>query len=76
MVAAYRVLIEGVSDEGAIEEMRPYQGLWFKADEKYIGGLLPKRRDDIRHKVMEWIPRLKMDAQVGCAKGTCVFSDR
>ena len=41
MVAAYRVLIEGVSDEEAIEEMRRYQGLWFKADEKYIRGLLP-----------------------------------
>lgn len=41
MVAAYRVLIEGVSDEGAIEEMRPYQGLWFKADEKYLGGCCP-----------------------------------
>jgi protein tyrosine phosphatase len=76
MVAAYRMLIEGVSDEEAIEEMRRYQGLWFKADENYIRGLLPKRREEIRSKVMEWIPKLKMDAHIVCAHGTCAVSDR
>ena len=75
MVAAYRVLIEGVSDEEAIEEKRRYRGQWFKADEKYIRGLLPKRREEIRHRIMEWIPKLKKDAQVVCANGTCVISD-
>jgi protein tyrosine/serine phosphatase len=75
MVAAYRVLIEGVSDKEAIEEMRHYQGFWFKADEKYIRRLLPKRREEIRSKIMEWIPKLKMDAQVVCSNGTCIVSD-
>jgi protein tyrosine/serine phosphatase len=75
MVAAYRVLIEGASDEEAIDEMRPYQGLWFKADEKYIRGLSPKRREEIRRKVMGWIPKLNMDAQVVCANRTCAVSD-
>ena len=75
MVAAYRVLIEGVGDEEAIEEMRAYQGRWFKADERYIRGLLPRRREEIRRKVLEWIPKLKMDAQVVCAKGICDVSD-
>jgi uncharacterized membrane protein YheB (UPF0754 family) len=70
MVAAYRVLIEGVSNEEAIEEMSRYKALWLKADEIYIQGLLPQRRDEIRRKVMEWIPKLKMDAQVVCANGT------
>ena len=32
MVAAYRVLVEGVSDEEAIDEMRLYDGPWFKID--------------------------------------------
>ncbi len=76
MVAAYRVLIEGVGDEEAIEEMRRYQGQWFEADAKYIRGLLPERREEIRRKVMEWIPKLKKDAQVVCANGTCAVSDR
>jgi len=75
MVAAYRVLIEGVSDEEAIEEMRGFHGLWFIADAHYIRGLLPKRREEIRRKVTEWIPKLKMDAQVVCAHGTCAVSD-
>jgi protein tyrosine/serine phosphatase len=76
MVAAYRVLIEGVSDEKAIEEMTYYKGLWFKVDEKYVRGLVPERREEIRRKVMEWIPKLKMDARVVCTNGTCAVSDR
>ena len=76
MVAAYRMVVEGVSEEAAIEEMRRYQGLWFNADAKYIRGLSPERRERIRRKVMEWIPKLKMDAQVVCTNGTCAVSDR
>jgi len=75
MVAAYRVLIEGVSDEEAIDEMRLYEGPWFKADAKYIRAL-SKRREEIRHKVIEWIPKLKKDAQVVCANGVCAVSDQ
>ena len=75
MIAAYRVLIEGVDNKEAIEEMRPYQGLWFKADEKYILGLLPNHREEIRRKIMGWIPKLKMNALIVCAKGTCAVSD-
>ena len=75
MVAAYRVLVEGVSNEEAIEEMSRYEALWLEAAEIYIRGLLPKRREEIRRKVMEWIPKLKMDAQVVCANGTCTVSD-
>ena len=76
MVAAYRMLVEGVSDEEAIEEMRRDQGLWFRVDADYIRGLSPKRREEIRGKVMEWIPKLKMDAQVVCANGRCTVSDQ
>jgi protein tyrosine/serine phosphatase len=75
MVAAYRVLIEGVRDKEAIEEMRRYKGLWFQIDSKYIQGLVPKRREEIRHKVKEWIPKLQKDAQVVCTNGTCTVSD-
>lgn len=76
MVAAYRVLIEGVSDEEAIDEMRRYRrGPWFKADAKYIRAL-SKRHEEIRRKVMEWIPKLKMDAKVVCANGICAVSDQ
>jgi protein tyrosine/serine phosphatase len=75
MVAAYRVIVEGVSDKGTIDEMRLYDGSWFKVDAKYIRGL-SERREEIRRKVAEWIPKLKNDAQVVCTRGICVVSVR
>jgi len=75
MVAAYRVLIEGVSIEEAIEEMSRYKALWLKADKKYIRGLSAKRHEEIKRKIEEWIPKLKMDAHVVCTNGTCIVSD-
>ena len=75
MVAAYRVLIEGAGVEEAIEEMRRYRGLWFTVDAAYIRGLTPARREDIRRKAAEWIPKLHPDARVVCANGTCLVSD-
>lgn len=75
MVAAYRVLIENVTKEEAIEEMSRYKALWLKVDENYIRGLSTKRCEEIRRKIVEWIPKLKMDAQVVCTNGTCIVSD-
>jgi hypothetical protein len=45
MVAAYRVLIEGVKNVDAIQGDEVYRGLWFKADEEYIGVIIPKKTD-------------------------------
>jgi len=75
MVAAYRVLIEGVSDKDAIAEMERYRGQWFETDANYIRGLVPERREEIRRKIMKWIPKLKRDAQVICTNGTCIVVD-
>lgn len=75
MVAAYRVLIEDVSDEEAIAEMKRYRGRWFEADATYIRGLSPQRREEIRRKIAEWTPKLKRNAQVVCESGTCTVSD-
>jgi protein tyrosine phosphatase (PTP) superfamily phosphohydrolase (DUF442 family) len=74
MIAAYRIIIEGSSDKKAIEEMGLYQGRWFKPDAEYIRSL-SKRREEIRQKIMEWILKLKKDAQVVCANGKCVISE-
>jgi hypothetical protein len=49
--------------------------LWLESDAKYIRAL-SKRREEIWHKVMEWISKLKMDAQVVCANGICSVSDQ
>jgi hypothetical protein len=74
MIAAFRVLIEGVGVEDAIEEMGRYKGVWFKADANYIRGLTPARREEIRHKVTEWLPKVKQDANIVCSHGICAVS--
>lgn len=71
MVAAYRVLIEGVRQADAIAEMKRFQGQWFSADERYIHSLSPSRRAEIQHRVEEWLPELNKDAVIICTKGTC-----
>ena len=75
MVAAYRVIVEGEGDANAIEkavkEMEAYQGHWFKVDASYIRGLTPERRDKIRRKAKEWIPKLKQEARFVCEEGQC-----
>lgn len=75
MVAAYRVIVEGENSEQAISEMERYDGLWFEFDAKYIRGLSPQRREEIRLKAMQWIPKLKTNARIVCEKGTCAISD-
>ncbi|MFI5165869.1 MAG: tyrosine-protein phosphatase [Thermoanaerobaculales bacterium] len=75
MVAAFRLIIEGASDDAAIEELKRYHGLWSRVDEGYIRSLSAARREEIKRKVVEWIPKVKMDAQVVCAKGACVVSN-
>jgi protein tyrosine phosphatase (PTP) superfamily phosphohydrolase (DUF442 family) len=74
MIAAYRVLVEGVGEEPAIVEMGRYRGLWFNADAAYIRGLTPLRRAEIRHRAAEWLPKLQQDARVVCADRTCVVA--
>jgi Dual specificity phosphatase, catalytic domain len=70
MVAAYRVLVENVSEEDAIDEMRRYRGPWSNIDTAYIRALF-KRRDSMRQRVLEWIPRVGKHARVICAHGAC-----
>jgi len=74
MIAVYRMLMEGVSEEDAIAELRRNRGNWLKVDEKYVRSLSPHHLEEIRRKMTEWIPRLKMDARIVCSKGVCAVS--
>ncbi|MBI2772521.1 MAG: dual specificity protein phosphatase family protein [Burkholderiales bacterium] len=71
MVAAYRVLVEGVSADAAIGEMSRYEGYWFKADADYVRGLTPERRRLILEQARAWQVRLKADARLVCRDGSC-----
>ena len=76
MIAAFRLLVEGAETEQAIEEMRRYRAPWFESNAKYIRALVPERRAKIRRQALAWIPRLKRDARISCASGSCVVTDR
>ncbi len=71
MVAAFRVLEEGVPIETAIEEMAAYQGVWFKEDAEYIGKLTGKRSAKIRAMAAEQITGLHPEARLTCTSAGC-----
>jgi len=75
MVAAYRVVMEGMPAEEAIAEMGRYKGLWFEADSAYIKTLTPAHREAIRAKIAAWIPQLQPASRIVCADGTCTVSE-
>lgn len=74
MIAAYRLLVEGVDTEQAIEEMRRYHAPWFASNAKYLRALVPERRAKIQRQSLAWIPRLKRDARINCAGGSCAVT--
>jgi protein tyrosine phosphatase (PTP) superfamily phosphohydrolase (DUF442 family) len=78
MVAAYRVIVEGENNDGAIEaaihEMERHRGFWFKADASYISGLTLERREKIRREARQLSSTLKEDARFVCDAGKCVIA--
>jgi hypothetical protein len=76
MIAAYRMLAEGVATETAIEEMRAYQAPWFEANAKYLRALGPERRERIGRQRQQWLAKLKPDARISCGHGRCLVTGR
>ena len=74
MVAAHRVVIEGVSPESAIKEMSRYGKAWSGPDSRYIRAL-SERRQEMQRRIAEWKPELKPDAEIHCAEGRCSVSE-
>lgn len=72
MVAAFRVLAEGMPTETAVTELARYEGLWFKADAQYIRGLTPARRAKIAQASLVWERKLRPAALLRCSDGACV----
>lgn len=71
MVAAFRVLEEGVPIETAIEEMAAYQGVWFKQDAEYIRKLTGKRSAKLRAMAAEQVADLHPKARLTCTSAGC-----
>lgn len=71
MVAAFRVLEEGVPIETAIEEMAAYQGVWSKQDAEYIRQLTGKRSAKLRAMAADRIADLRPEARLTCTSAGC-----
>jgi tyrosine-protein phosphatase SIW14 len=71
MVAAYRVLEEGVPVEAAVTEMAGYRGFWFEEDAEYIRQLVGERAARIRTLADESANGLRPEAELLCTAAGC-----
>jgi protein-tyrosine phosphatase len=71
MVAAYRIIIEGVAVSAAIEEMKQYEGIWSKQDEQYLLTMTDEKVNRLREAAASFGSTTKPNAVVRCINGTC-----
>ena len=74
MVAAYRILEEGVSVDQAIDEMGRFNGFWFAQDADYLRGMAtPERRARIKAEAERKQRGLQRAARFDCSEQGCVL---
>ena len=73
LIAAYRVVAEGVSRDAAIAEMARYGTPWLKVDARYIRSLDAARRAEILRQAARWKSGLEAQATIECRSGKCTF---
>lgn len=71
MIAAYRVLLEGVPIDTAIAEMQKYQGVWFKQDAEYLRSLTGDHRARIEKMAETRIGQIQPEAHLECSTSGC-----
>ncbi len=73
LIAAYRVLADGVNPEQAIHDIERFHSPWLRVDARYIRGL-NARRAAILGKASKWQERLRPGAKIECSAGRCAYS--
>ncbi|MBU0916726.1 MULTISPECIES: fused DSP-PTPase phosphatase/NAD kinase-like protein [Aquabacterium] len=73
MVAAYRIIEEGLSVEAAIDEMGRYNGFWFKQDAKYLREMAAGRLAQIKALADRKQHMLQRAARFDCGDKGCVL---
>jgi protein-tyrosine phosphatase len=71
MVAAYRIIIEGISMSAAIEEMKRYEGIWSKQDEQYLLTMTEEKVNRLREAAAKFSGSTKPNTIVRCKNGAC-----
>jgi hypothetical protein len=73
LAAAYRILIQGLDPERAVEDIRGLHSPWLAVEIAYLRSLTPTRKADILRKVHYWLPRVRARAQIRCMQGRCRY---
>lgn len=73
MVAAYRIIEEGMPVEAAIEEMGRYNGFWFQQDAEYLRGMAAERMAQVKALADRKLPGLRRAARFECGEQGCVL---
>lgn len=73
MVAAYRIIEEGLSVETAIDEMGRYNGFWFKQDAKYLREMAAGRLAQVKALADRKQHTLQRAARFDCGDKGCVL---
>ena len=73
MVAAYRIIEEGMPVEAAIEEMGRYNGFWFQQDAEYLRSMAAERMAQVKALADRKLPGLRRAARFECGEQGCVL---
>jgi len=73
LIAAYRVVVEGMSRDEAVAEMGRFHSPWQHLDAHYIRGLSATRRQEILREAADWESRLRPTAHIECLQGQCTY---
>jgi protein tyrosine/serine phosphatase len=73
LIAAYRVLIEGVSREQAIAEMERFHSPWIRLEDQYIRSLSEARQAQILRQVEVSEAALRPSGRIECLRGQCTL---
>jgi len=73
LVAAYRIIVQGVSREEAVAEMARFHSPWQPLETRYLLGLSEARQREILRDAETWKTRLKPFGRFECQRGRCHF---
>lgn len=73
MVAAYRIIEEGLPVEAAIEEMGRYNGFWFQLDARYLRDMATERLAQVKALADRKQQMLQRTARFDCGEKGCVL---
>jgi protein tyrosine/serine phosphatase len=71
IAAAYRVLVDGMSPDRAIEEMDGFHSPWNPLNNRYVRSITGARKARILRNVTAWRSRLRPTGRFECQAGGC-----